>query len=104
MNGLHFDMGNFCEKLKKLPEYDAVKQFTATPGEQYLYDIAVKSALDEQNLLYASIDFERFDEDDIVGFIDTCFPDFCNYLEKGEKIVQTIEKSGVLTADKQRFF
>lgn len=106
MNGLHFDidMGDFCRKLKKLPEYEAVNQLTSTPGERYLYDIAVKSALDEQNLLYESIDFGRFDEDDIVGFIDVCFPTFSNYLEKGKKIAQMIENSGVRTANKQKFF
>ena len=104
MEAIRLDMRQFCAKVKQLPERVCRNMFAETPGEKYIYDIAVKAALEERNILFGSIDFEQFDEDDIVNFIDTCFSDYCKEIKNSEKILQQMGQSSVLTSDKQKYF
>ena len=75
-----------------------------TPGGHYLYEQILPKLLYDDPLLVGDIDFDAFDEDDIVDLIDN----HSETWEKQFKLIQHIEavlaKSPALQTSSRKFF
>lgn len=101
---LVLDVSRLCTELHNISEDDGVRDFCDTPGEQYLYENVVKKCVTGEELRYCDIDFDAFDEDDIVNIIDekddAIDADLCAALN----FVKAFEGSEALTSKTKRFF
>ena len=101
---LVLDVKRLCSELQNISEDDGVRDFCDTPGECYLYENVVKKCVTGIEFRYCDIDFDAFDEDDIVNIIDEKDDDIDADLCAAVHFVEAFEKSTALTSKTKRFF
>lgn len=101
---LVLDVSRLCTELRNASEDDGVRDFCETPGERYLYENVVKKCISGEELRYRDIDFDAFDEDDIVNIIDEKDEAIDADLCAAFHFVKAFEECKALTAKTRRFF
>lgn len=99
-----FDLNRLCSELKKADEDVGAREFCETPGERYLYENVVKPCATGVELRFQDIDFDAFDEDDIVNIIDERDEEIDKELCAVQRLVEAVENSSAQTAKKKKFF
>ena len=102
---MELDVNNFVSALKMA--YDAtgeVPYYIYTDGEEYLYREVIKKCISGEALYASDIDFEAFDEEEIVSLIDDRGEEIYNDIYLVSNIIDTIEKSPALTVANRKFF
>lgn len=101
---LVLDITRLCSELHNIGEDNGIRDFCDTPGEQYLYENVVKKCVSGTELRFCDIDFNAFDEDDIISIIDDKDNEIDADLCAAVHFVDAFEKSSALTAKTKRFF
>ena len=98
------DLGSFVSDLKSLQHYDGIPSFIDTYGEKYIFDEIVKRCIAQRPIRVEDIDFEAFDEDDIVSIIDDKKQDINDEFFSAMSIVDTFENKRAIPVQGRRFF
>ncbi len=102
---MELDVNNFVSSLKMA--YDAadeVPYYIYTDGEAYIYNEIIKKCISGEMICAADINFDAFDEEDIVSLIDDRGEDIYNDIYLVGNIIDSIEKSPAMTVSSRRFF
>lgn len=98
------DLKGFCTALRESEETDFAGRLCDTPGEKYLYDNVLQKFVFGIPVRMCDIDFDAFDEADIVEMIDNKRDDIDQSLRGAGLIVKSFCKSPALTAKTRKFF
>lgn len=98
------DLKSFCDALRESEESDFAGRLCDTPGERYLYDNVLQKFVSGVPVRICDIDFDAFDEDDIVELIDNKNDNIYKFLCGVSLIVENFCKSNALTAKTRKFF
>lgn len=102
---MELDVNNFVSALKKAYDStDEVPYYIYTDGEAYIYNEIIKKSISGETIYVSDIDFEAFDEEEIVCLIDDRGEEIYNDIYLVGNIIDTIEKSPALTAANRKFF
>ena len=99
-----FDLSGFCTALRESEENDFDDMLCNTPGERYLCDNVLKKFVFGVPVRICDVDFDAFDEDDIVDLIDNRKDDIEETLCGVSLIVESFCKRKALTAKTRKFF
>lgn len=102
---MELDMNNFVSALKQA--YDATDEppyYIYTEGEEYIYNEIIKKCISGETLYASDINFDAFDEDEIVSLIDDKGEEIYNDFYMVRNMLDAIEKSPALTVATRKFF
>lgn len=98
------DLSNFCSAIRESEEFDFVGRLCDTPGERYLYDNVLQKLVSDVPVRMCDIDFDAFDEDDIIEMIDSKSDDIDQSLRGASLIINNFCDSPALNAKTRKFF
>ncbi len=102
---MKLDINNFVSSLKKADDVSReLPDYIYTEGEEYLYRNVIEKCISGEKIYANDIDFEAFDEDEIVSLIDDKGDEIYNGIYLVSNIINTIEKSPAMTVSSRRFF
>ena len=102
---MELDINKFVSELKQADDAtDEVPYYIYTDGEEYIYDTVIQKCISGEMLYASDIDFNAFDEVDIVNLIDDKREEICEDIYLVGDIINTIEKTPALTAANRKFF
>ena len=99
-----FDLRVFCTAVRESRENNFVDRLCDTPGKRYLYNNVLQKFVSGVPVRLREIDFDAFDEDDIVYLIDNESDGIDNALRGASIIVENFCKSKAITAKTRKFF
>lgn len=98
------DLKGFCTALRESEENDFAGRLCDTPGERYLYDNVLQKLVSGIPVRMCDIDYDAFEEDDIVEMIDNKSDDIDQSLRGASLIVKNFCNSPALAARTRKFF
>ena len=99
------DLKSLCAALRnsdRRPAFDAA--LCETEGEKYLYENVVQNILLKRPLRICDIDFDAFDEEDIVELVDNKTEYLEEHFRFAGELVKCFEKSSALAVQSRKFF
>ncbi len=97
------DLRSLCSAIRESEE-EVIDRLFDTPGERYLYDNVLRKFVSGVPVRMCDIDFDAFDEDDIVELIDNKRDDIDEALRGASLIIENFCESPALTAKTRKFF
>ena len=101
---LQLDLKGFCSALRKSKSGDFIENLCNTPGQRYLFESVIQKFVTDIPVRICDIDFDAFDEEDIVDFIDNKEQEIDEHVRGAFVIAEEFQKSRALTTTKRKFF
>lgn len=101
---LQLDLTGFCSALRKSESGSFTEKLCDTPGQRYLLENVIHKFVTDTPVRICDIDFNAFDEEDIVDFIDNKEQKIDEHMRGAFVIAKEFQESRALTAVKRRFF
>ena len=101
---LQLDLKSFCSALRKSESGDFIENLCNTPGQRYLFESVIQKFVTNIPVRICDIDFDAFDEEDIVDLIDNREQEIDEHMRGALVIAEKFQKSTALTSAKRKFF
>lgn len=101
---LQLDLTGFCSALRKSESESFTEKLCDTPGQRYLLENVIHKFVTDIPVRICDIDFDAFDEEDIVDFIDNKEQEIDEHVRGAFVIAEEFQKSRALTTSKRKFF
>ena len=99
------DLKSLCAALRKSDRCPVfADELCEAEGEKYLYENVVQNILFKRPIRICDIDFDAFDEDDIVDLIDNKTEYLEEHFRFTDELVKCFENSSALAVQSRRFF
>ncbi len=101
---LQLDLKGFCSALRRSETETFADSLCTTSGQRYLFENVIQKLVTDIPLRICDIDFDAFDEEDIVDLIDNKRQKLDEHMRGAFVIAEKFQKSKALTAVKRKFF
>lgn len=98
------DLNKMTQSMKMADADTGELDLIETEGEQYIVDNIFKKLLNERAVRVSDIDFDAFEEDDIVNIIDNKLYSLENRFRGVEKIAKFFMGAPPITLSSRQFF
>lgn len=98
------DLEHMVSALKKADTVPEVPDFIETEGEKYIFDNVIAKYISKQPIYVGDIDFDAFDEDDIVSLIDDKSELIEGRINSLHNIVNTFAQMPAKVAAERKYF
>lgn len=101
---LQLDLKGFCSALCRSEAENFADNLCSTPGQRYLVENVIQKLVTDIPLRICDVDFDAFDEEDIVDLIDNKGQKLDEHIRGAFVIAEKFQKSKAMTAAKRKFF
>ena len=101
---LQLDLTGFCSALRRSETETFADSLCTTPGQRYLLENVIHKFVTDTPVRICDIDFDAFDEEDIVDFIDNKGQEIDEHMCGAFVIAEKFQTSSALTTTKRKFF
>lgn len=98
------DLAKMIESMKNAEATDPKPEFIETFGEKYIFENIIKKSIANKAVVVSDINFDEFDEDDIVRLIDDKLPYIEDKFDRIGQVVSVFMNSPAKALTTRSFF